>query len=39
VYWTLGNDQAGSIGSGMTGTFSGTDTISGSHVEGTFACN
>ena len=39
VYWTLGNDQTGSIGSGMAGTFSGTDTISGSHVEGTFACN
>ena len=39
IYWTLGNDQGGSIGSGMTGTFSGTDTISGGPVGGTFACN
>ena len=39
VYWTLSDDQAGSLGSGMAGTFSGTDTISGGPVEGTFACD
>ncbi|MGA2514269.1 MAG: hypothetical protein ABSG37_11715 [Candidatus Limnocylindrales bacterium] len=39
VYWALGDDQTGSVGSGMTGNFSGTDPITGTFVQGTFACN
>ena len=40
VPWALATGkQSGSIGADMTGTFSGTDFVSGAHVEGTFACN
>jgi hypothetical protein len=39
VLFALGNDQSGSIGSDLTGTFSGSDAISGVHIQGTFACH
>lgn len=39
TYWTLSTDQTGSIGSDMTGSFSGTDTISGKPISGSFACS
>ena len=40
VPWALATGkQSASIRADKTGTFSGTDFISGSHVEGTFACN
>ncbi|MGD0248901.1 MAG: hypothetical protein ABSB75_07605 [Candidatus Limnocylindrales bacterium] len=40
VPWALATGkQSGSIGADMTGTFSGTDFASGTHVEGTFACH
>jgi hypothetical protein len=40
IPWTLATGrQSGSIDADMKGTFSGMDTISGSQVSGTFACN
>ena len=39
VPFAIGNDQSGSIGADLTGTFSGTDSISGVHIQGTFACH
>jgi len=40
VYFVLAaGKESGSIGADMTGSFSGTDTITGNQVEGTFACN
>jgi hypothetical protein len=40
VPWALATGkQSGSIGADGTGTFSGTDFVTGTHVEGSFACN
>ena len=40
IPWALATGkQSGSIGADMKGTFSGTDSVSGGPVSGTFACN
>jgi hypothetical protein len=40
IPWTLATGkQSGSIGADMKGTFSGTNSVSGKQVSGTFACN
>jgi hypothetical protein len=40
VYWVLAaGKQTGTIGADLSGSFSGTDTISGKQVSGTFACS